>query len=294
MKKLIIILGTVGVSFSAIFVRSSSAPSMVLVFYRVLFASLILLPFVLLHFRKEIAGLSLRLAILPMISGAFLGLHFTMYFESLKYTSIASSLILVDTEIFFVAAVMILIWKERITAKAWIGILATFCGSVIVAAADMGSGSNMLIGDLMAFSGAAFMAVYTLLGRQCRKSMSTTVYTFLVYASAAVTLLILLLLKGLSIIGYDQKNYWIAFGLATLCTLFGHSIYSWGLKYEKASFISTAKLLEPIFSSILGLIIFTEIPSILVALGGCIVIGGVSYFSRQSNTSQEQNEENIE
>lgn len=286
MKKLIIILGTVGVSFSAIFVRSSSAPSMVLVFYRVLFATLMLLPFVIIRFREEISHLKWKTILFPMLSGVFLGLHFTMYFESLRYTSIASSLILVDTEVFFVAAVMILILKESISAKAWIGIVATFLGSVVVAVADMGNGSNMLLGDMMAFAGAAFMAVYTLIGKQCRKEMSTTVYTFFVYASAALTLILLLSVKRMPITGYENKNYWIAFGLAALCTLCGHSVYSWGLKYEKASFISTVKLLEPVFASILGLIIFTEIPSWLVVLGGVIVIGGVYYYSHQEEQSQ--------
>ena len=47
MKKLLILLGVVGVSLSAIFVRVSSAPSMVLVFYRVAIAALLLLPVVL-------------------------------------------------------------------------------------------------------------------------------------------------------------------------------------------------------------------------------------------------------
>ena len=262
---------------------------MVLVFYRVLFATLMLLPFIIIYFRKEILGLNIKSILLPVISGVFLGLHFTMYFESLSYTSIASSLILVDTEVFFVAAAMIVLMKEKISSKAWIGIIATFLGSVIVAVADIGSGSNMLLGDLMAFSGAAFMAVYTLLGKQCRKVMSTTVYTFLVYSSASITLVILTLIKGISLTGYENKNYYIAFGLAALCTLCGHSIYSWGLKYEKASFISTAKLLEPIFASVLGLIIFIEIPSGLVVLGGAIVIGGVYYYSRNSESTKPAN-----
>lgn len=284
MKKLIIILGTVGVSFSAIFVRSASAPSMVLVFYRVLFAALLLLPIIVLRYGKEMKSLNPKAYILPIISGAFLGLHFTMYFESLNYTSIASSVVLVDTEVFFVAPLMILIFKDKISTKAWMGIIATFVGSVIVATADLGSGSNMLMGDFMALTGAALMAVYTLIGKQCRKSMTTMVYTFIVYTTAALTLLILVFIKGISLTGYNNTNYLIAFGLAVICTLGGHSVYSWGLKYEKASFISTAKLLEPVFASILGLLIFAETPSVMVVVGGVVVILGVYYYSKESET----------
>lgn len=280
MKKLIIVVATVGVSFSAIFVRLSSAPSMVLVFYRVLLATLLLLPIITMKYRNEIKKLNFRTLLLPMISGVFLGLHFTVYFESLKFTSIASAVVLVDTEVFFVAAVMIILFKEKISVKEWLGIAATFAGSIIVTAVGFGSGSNMLLGDLLALTGAALMAVYTLIGKQCRKTMTTMVYTFFVYASAALTLFVLVLLRGISFTGYDSKNYWIALGLAVVCTLGGHSVYSWGLKYEKASFISTVKLLEPVFASVLGLIIFAEIPSTMIVIGGIVVIFGVYYYSR--------------
>lgn len=282
MKKLIIILGVLGASFSAILVRTSSAPSMVLVLYRVLIASIILFPAAILWHRDEWKRLPKKMLALSMISGMFLGLHFTAYFESLKYTSIASSVVLVNTEVFFVAFSMLIIFKEKISAKGWMGILAAFVGSIIIASADAGDGSNILMGDALSLLGAALMAVYTLIGKACRKEMTTTVYTFIVYMSASITVLVLLIIGRVPITGYDSRNYLIALGLAVFCTLLGHSVFSWGLKYEKASFISTAKLLEPVFSSVLGIIIFAEIPPAMVITGGSVVIFGIYYYSRHS------------
>ena len=80
MKKLCLLLGVVGMSLSAIFVRLASAPSMVLVFYRVALSALLLLPLVLLRHRAELSGLTGRDIGLCSLSGAFLGLHFTLYF----------------------------------------------------------------------------------------------------------------------------------------------------------------------------------------------------------------------
>lgn len=53
MKKLIIILGVVGTSLSAVLVRFADAPSTVLVFYRMLFSVLLLAPVVLTRCRGE-------------------------------------------------------------------------------------------------------------------------------------------------------------------------------------------------------------------------------------------------
>lgn len=282
MKKLIVLLGVIGVSLSAIFVRISTAPSIILVLYRVCIASLLLSPYVFIKSRKELFELSLRDVLLCMVSGVFLGLHFTAYFTSLSFTSIASAVVLVDTEVFFVAFGSILLLKERISKGTWGGILLTFTGSVIIAMADAGIGSDVIKGDILAFSGAFFMAVYTMIGAVCRKKISTTVYTFLVYTSSAVTMLMISIMKGIPLIGYDSINWISALGMAVFCTLMGHSIFSWGLKYLPSSFISTIKLLEPVFASILGLICFGEVPGVYVALGGIIVIIGIWQYSRRA------------
>ena len=65
----------------------------------------------------------------------------------------------------------------------------------------------------------------------------------------------------------------------------GHSVYSWGLKYLNASYITTIKLLEPVFASILGLLIFREIPGAFVIIGGAVVIGGIIYYTRNAESA---------
>ena len=85
-----------------------------------------------------------------------------------------------------------------------------------------------------------------------------------------------------------MKNLLVAFGLALMCTLLGHSIFSWGLKYEKASFVSTAKLLEPIFASVLGILLFREIPSVTSVAGGAVVITGIILCVRSGNDKKKR------
>ena len=149
MKKLVIILGVLGVSFSAVFVRITDAPSLVLTFYRSLFAAIFLAPALFVKFRPELKKLTKKDVLLCVISGCFLGLHFSAYFESLRFTSIASSVVLVDTEVFFVAFAMLFFFREKISRQGWIGIFLAFAGSVVVAMADAGIGSDILKGDMI-------------------------------------------------------------------------------------------------------------------------------------------------
>ena len=93
---------------------------------------------------------------------------------------------------------------------------------------------------------------------------------------------------GHPVIPVQLHNLWIALGLAIFCTLLGHSIFSWGLKYEKASFVSAVKLLEPVFASILGFVFLREIPSLYTAVGAVLIIVGIILLSRELGVQQEK------
>ena len=229
MKKLVIVLGTVSISLSAIFARMASAPSIILVFYRMLFACVLLLPVVFVKCRDELKRLQRKDIFLCACSGLFLGMHFTLYFESLKYTSIAASVVLVNLEVFFVALFLFFMYREKIPVKGILGIGAAFLGTVLIAVTDMGSGSNVVFGDILAYGGSFCVAVYTLIGRSCRTHISTSVYTCFVYGFACLTVGIAALISGTPFSGYEPVNYGLALGMTIFCTFFGHSVYSWGL-----------------------------------------------------------------
>ncbi len=281
MKRLVVILGVAGVSLSAVFVRWSTAPSLILVLYRVGLAALLMAPPLFLRHREE--RLTRRDLGLCLASGACLGLHFAAYFESLRFTSIASSVVLVDTEVLFVAMGSVLLLGRRLTGRAWLAVLLAFGGSAVIAMADTAAGPDAVRGDLIALSGALCMAVYTMIGAVCRKHISTAVYTFLVYCSAALTVLVIALWSGTPLAGYGPVNLGTALGMAVFCTLLGHSVFSWGLKYLSPAFISTAKLLEPVLASAWGLLLFGERPGLPVLLGGAVIIAGVALYGRAAS-----------
>ncbi len=280
MKRLIVLLGVAGTSLSAVLVRWSTAPSMVLVLYRMLFASLLLAPAVFLRNREELKQLERRDLLLCLASGVFLGFHFAAYFSALRYTAIASAVLLVDLEVFFVALCTVLLFRQKLPGAAWIAIVLTFGGSVLVAFADTGIGSDPLRGNITALAGAFCMAVYTMIGAVCRKRVSTSVYTFLVYTCAALTVLVASLVSGVPLTGHGTVNYLTALGMTVFCTLLGHSVFSWGLKYLPAAFISTVKLMEPVFASVWGLLLFGEVPGWMVVIGGAVIIFGIALYGR--------------
>lgn len=279
MKRLIVLLGVAGVSLSAVFVRWSTAPSLVLAFYRMAFSALLLVPLAAAQ-REAFRAVRRRELLLSLISGAFLGIHFACYFESLRWTSIAAAVVLVDTEVLFVALASVLLFRKKLGGRAWLAVLLAFGGSVLVALADAGEGGTALRGNLFALAGSVCMAVYTMLGAVCRRRLSTTVYTVLVYCSAAGMVLLTALGSGTALTGWGPVNLGCALGMALFCTLLGHSVFSWGLKYLPPAFIATANLLEPVLAAVWGLFLFSERPGPPVLLGGTAILLGIVLYSR--------------
>lgn len=278
--KMLLFLGVLGVSFSSIFIKYSDAPSLVTATYRLGWAVLILLPIVIINFRSELLKLKRSDVLWSLISGFFLAVHFSVWFESLKFTSIASSTVLVSTEVIFAAIGFIALFKGRINKKVGMAIIIALLGSVIIAASDFSGGKNALYGDALALFGAVMVAVYTLIGKRQRAHLSTTVYTFMVYSSCFISMLIFDFTTGTSIYGYGIKEIVIGLLLGVSCTLLGHSIFSWCLKYLTPSFVSSAKLMEPVFASILAAFFYREVPGIYQIIGGTIVIGGMYIYSK--------------
>ena len=126
---------------------------------------------------------------------------------------------------------------------------------------------------------AFFVALYTLIGRIQRGYLSTTVYTFLTYLVCFLTLLIMALASGTPLVGYGGREWLIGLGLAVLCTLMGHSLFSWCLKYLSPAYVSAAKLCEPVFSGALAVPLFGEIPAPMQLLGAGIILGAVLLYT---------------
>jgi len=278
---IMIIVGIFGISLSSIFVRYSQAPSPVTAAWRLLWTVALLIPAVLIkgETRRELISISPKNAGLSCLSGLFLAIHFVLWFESLAMTSVASSTAIVCTEVIWVALGYCLFLGGRLGWKASAAIAIALGGSLMIALSDAGTGSH-LAGDILSLLSAIAVAVYMLLGREVRKTVSTPVYTGIVYISCAIALVITCLVQGQDLFGYGLSAITVGLLLAVFSTILGHSIFSWCLKYFSPAFVSASKLCEPVVAAILAAFLFGEIPVPLQILGGAMILGGVYCYSR--------------
>lgn len=284
---IMIVVGVLGISLSSIFVKYSTAPSAVTAAYRLLWTVLLMTPvtFGSKEIRTELLSVSRATMLLSCLSGLFLAIHFTLWFESLRHTSVASSTTIVCTEVIWVSLGYALFLKGKLSIKEILSICVTLGGSILIAFADSASGGGHLYGDILSLMAAIAVAIYVLIGRVIRKTASTTVYTYIVYCSCAAVLLLMCLLQGNALWGYGISGILVGLLLAVFSTIMGHSIFSWCLKYFSPSFVSASKLCEPVAAAILAGFLFGEIPTAMQITGGILILGGVLYYSRLEQNS---------
>ena len=278
---IMIVVGILGVSMSAIFVRLSQAPSAVTAACRLLWTVALMTPAVLgrRETRQELLHVGRRALLMSAASGVLLALHFLSWFESLRHTGVASSAILVSTEVIWVALGYCLFLQGRLGKKAVAAIAVTLAGSVMIACSDASGSGNSLYGDFLAVAAAVAVAGYTLLGRQVRREVSTAVYTYIVYLCCGTVLLVIVAVKGYALTGYGGSGILYGLLLAVFSTILGHSVFSWCLKYFSPTFVSASKLCEPVLSTMAAGFLFGEIPTALQLFGGVVVLAGVIYYS---------------
>ena len=285
---IMIVVGVIGISLSAIFVKYSTAPSAVTAAFRLLWTVLLMTPVVLgkKDVREEFKRTEKKILGLCAMSGLFLAIHFVLWFESLNHTSVASSTTIVCTEVIWVSIGFCLFMKGKLSGKAIATIAVTFLGSMLIAYADSATGGLHLYGDLLSLIAAVAVAVYTLIGRVVRERVSTTVYTYTLYVVCAVVLVLTCITQGFGLFDYGMSAIIVGLLLAVFSTILGHSIFSWCLKYFSPSFVSASKLCEPVVAAIFAVFLFQEIPTILQIVGSVLILGGVLYYSRLESVKE--------
>lgn len=275
-----LIIAIIAVSFASILIRLSEAPSLVIASYRLGLASVFMI--FMAYTKNELSQLlkmTRKDTLALILSGFFLYVHFATWITSLFYTTVATSVIIVDSSPLFVVVLSYIFLKETLTTKAVAGIFLSVVGAVLIGLSN--PVEENIIGIFLAFLGAIGLAVYLVIGRGLRGKLDTFSYVSGVYSVSFLFLVVTTYAFHQPLLGYSSRQYFIFFLLALVPTCFGHTLYNYCLKYLKAAVVSVTILGEPVGATILAVIFFGEVPTLLVVMGGILVIGGIYVVVRR-------------
>ncbi|PFD28292.1 EamA family transporter [Bacillus cereus] len=279
----ILFFGVFALSTSAIFVKLADAPAAIIAFYRLFFATLILLPFLMFNTKNriELRSLSKKQWGFGLLSGLFLAAHYVLWFESLQYTSVASSTVIVTLQPLFSMVGGYCLFKERFTKGAIIGCLIAISGSSVIGWQDFQISGEALYGDILAFIAAGIITAYFFISQHVRKNLSLIPYSVISYGSSSLLLGIFAYTQQSSFFNYSAQTWWSFLGLAFIATILGQTIFNWLLKWMSTTVISMSILGETIGTCILAYFILNETISLQQGTGISLIFIGLSLFLLQ-------------
>ncbi|GAK13373.1 DMT family transporter [Geomicrobium sp. JCM 19039] len=270
------------ISLSAIFVRLSDAPSTVMVMYRMLLGSMLIIPFVFKerHSFTKISGMDwLRLS----FAGLFLAGHFGLWFESLNHTTVASSTLILCLQPAIALIGGLLFFKERIHKSTIVTLSIAFIGVIIVAGGNVNLGPGVMYGNLLSFLSVFSVVLYLLIGQRTVKSVNHWVYSFIVFMFAALFMVGFNLVQNVPFTGYTSHD-WLIFLLLAIFPTGAHLIYNLLLNYVNTTTVSISTLGEPIGASTLAAIFLGEMFTTVELIGGVLIITGIYLFLRSQSS----------
>jgi drug/metabolite transporter (DMT)-like permease len=268
-------LAVVCVSFGAIFVRLAQAPPLAVSFYRVAIASLILLPFASKDARRSWPALDGRRRLLVLAAGLALALHFATWIASLSYTTVASSVLLVNTSPLFAIVLSRLFLHEKPSPVVQVAIPVALFGAALIAFGDWAGSPGSLLGNGLAVAGAVTVAAYQVVGRGLRDALPLNAYVLGVWGTAALALAALARAFGVPLGGYSRRTWLLYLALAVVPTIGGHGLVNKSLRSLPAPTVGLFLLGEPVIASLLAWVLFREAPGPWTLAGGAVVLGAL-------------------
>lgn len=264
-------IGIIGIGTSGPLIAMSTMPVLTLIFWRNLGGSLLTLPFALRHSRDK-AGMKWA-----VIAGVVLALHFVGFFLAMRMTTVAAGTALVALQPIF-AALFVKLSGGHIPSTAWLGMIVSFVGVVLVSGVDLQISVKSFLGDLAALISAALAAAYIIAGSKAQRTLETTTYTTICYFVCSITALPMALIAGNQIFSFSAKEWWILLGLILGAQLLGHSMFNSVLKRVSPAIVSLIVFFEVPVSAILAAWWLDQrpplgiIPGIVLILAGCILV----------------------
>lgn len=254
---------------NGVIVNWVSLNSYVIAFFRVLFASLTLLPLVLLtQGRKLVEAARAWRSMLAL--GVMLSLGWGFLFQSMKLIAIANAVLLNYLAPIFVALLAPIFLRERIEKITIMALTTSMVGMILI------SSPQSLQADSLNLAGVAFglfaglvYAVFIILSKKAVANFSSHAVALCAYSAAIICLSPSLKDLDLSI---DPASWILLLVLGVFNTGFAVTLYLNGLRLIKAQKAVIFTYLEPVSAVVFGFLFLSQQPTPLMLIGGFLIL----------------------
>ena len=265
---LLVLLGAFSLSFGGLIVKSFEGATLwQILYWRSLFFVLVILIFLILTYKRNFL-LSLRKSGLPgVIGGLILSTGFCGYVFAMYNTTVANTNFIIQTQTIFLAIFGYLFLKEKITKVTLLSIILAISGIILMVGSDLSTGQ--MSGNLAAFVMPISFALLILI---IRKYPDVDMVPLQLYAGL-IAMIIGYIISGK--INISNHDIFLGFLAGFFQLGFGFILITIGARKTASAMVGIIMLTEAVLGPLWAWLFINEEPSIIVFIGGAIVIFAV-------------------
>jgi len=275
-----------GTSFPIMkYILATNHPFTIL-FYRFLFAFILLIPFFVLKFREYLPVIirNKKLFILGILN--FVGMGFQI--TGIKYTTSTKGVIIIQMLIVVVPILAYFFLKEKLDARKLTGIVFSFAGAIILSTNLQFEGllnKGGILGDLLILGAVLTWGVFIIL---TRKFAMTFGAFLLLFPSVAATVFFAFPTVWVTrTMTVDAAGLWVSLLLAVFCTIIPTLLYNYALTVVDATTSTIINPIEILSAGFLGILFLGETLTPVELSGGILILLSVYIVTiRKKNKPQ--------
>ncbi len=287
---LALVLGSVAIGASPIFVRLTDVGPFASAFWRVALALPVLWGWHIWESRARDDQPSLQgwQAWKPMIpAGLLFAGDLTFWHLSILHTTVANATLFANFSAIVVAIGAWLFLGERITRMFALGLVIAIIGMGLLVGASIEIDPSHVAGDGYGMITALFFGSYVLSVRSVRSKVPAATLMFRSGVITAAALLVVTLVGGGDLWPGSASGWGILLGLALFAHAAGQGLLAYALGHVPAALSSLVILIEPLAAAILGWLILAEAITPLQGLGGVVILVGILIARHQRHEAPD-------
>ncbi|MGF1934096.1 MAG: DMT family transporter [Nostoc sp. ChiQUE02] len=194
---------------------------------------------------------------------------------SLTQTSVAISSVLHNLAPIFTSLGVWLLFRQGFESQFLIGMVIALGGAIAIEFEELQIATDEVQGGFAAIVSAVFLGAYLLIVEKLRTKFSPATIQLWICAIASLAIFPILLFTQDQLFPSTVSGWlWVIF-LALICQVLGHGLLTYSLARFSSVVVSLVHLLEPVFSGIFALVIFSEKLTVSNWVGFAVVLMGL-------------------
>ena len=210
-----------------------------------------------------------------LLQALILAVHWILFFESIRVSTVAVGLLAYSSFPVFTAFLEPLFFRARLS-RLHLGLSLACLAGVFLLVPRFSWSERVFQGVVTGLGAGATFALLSIINRKLSFRYDSPVIAFYQDAGAALFLLPAALLKPPALTGRDFALLAI---LGLLCTALAHTLFIAGMRRLTAQTASIISALEPVYGIALAALLLGERPSARTIAGGLIILTAVFVLS---------------